>query len=461
MSPPRMSRPSTWTDVPEPRMSLADRAPTGPTRGNEALRSWNESVNGRTAAIVGLGYVGLPLALGLLDQGWDVIGVDVSLGRISAIRDGDVDLLPADLARLATFVDAPTFPLTTCPRRVVEADTVIICVPTPVDEHLVPDLRPLSAACASVVEHATAGQTIVLTSTSYVGTTRDLLVQPLVARGLRVGKDIFVAFSPERIDPGNAEHLQEKITRVVGGVTTECTRRTAAVLRGTVSTIHEVCSPEAAEMSKLLENTFRAVNIALANEFADACRHLGLEPMEIIRAAETKPYGFMPFYPGPGVGGQCIPCDPHYLLWQLRAQRLALPLIDTAMTAIAARPGKVTDRARELLADTGRGISGARVLIVGITYKPGVADTRASPALEILHALADAGAHVLYTDPLVPSLSSQGLVLVSEDDPGSQIWDLVLVHALHPGMDVSWLPRQALILDASYRLTNVEHPATL
>lgn len=263
-------------------------------------------------------------------------------------------------------------------------------MPTPVDRHLVPDLGALSAACASVVEHAVPGQLLMLTSTTYVGTTRDLLVEPLTARGFVVGEDIFVAFSPERIDPGNARHTQDTTPRVVGGTGRETTDRAAAVLARTAPSVHVLPSPEAAEMTKLWENTFRAVNIALANEFAENCRTLGIDPIPVIEAAATKPYGFMPFYPGPGVGGHCIPCDPHYLLWQLRAERTASPVIEAAMTAIAGRPGMVVRRVRELLGERGLATVGARVLVVGIAYKPGVADLRESPALEIIEELAAA-----------------------------------------------------------------------
>jgi nucleotide sugar dehydrogenase len=214
-------------------------------------------------------------------------------------------------------------------------------------------------------------------------------------------------------------------------------------------------------MTKLWENTFRAVNIALANEFAEDCNGLGLDPLPIIEAAATKPYGFMPFYPGPGVGGHCIPCDPHYLLWQLRALRISSPLIDTAMTAIASRPRKVVRRARELLADRGRSTSGARVLVVGVAYKPGVADVRESPALEILEELAEEGAKVHFTDPLVPSLRLGAELLSSVAVPEAESWDLILVHTMHPGVDLSWLADRTAVLDATYRLNSVPAKAVV
>ncbi|MGW0204258.1 nucleotide sugar dehydrogenase [Streptomyces sp. NPDC003233] len=412
-------------------------------------------------AVVGLGYVGLPTALALLAAGNEVVGIDVSEARLAAIRSGDVDLLPSDHDRLSAHRDDPRFALTADPAAIQRARTVVVCVPTPVDRHLVPDLNALSAACAAVVAHAVPGQLIMLTSTTYVGTTRELLIEPLTARGFRVGTDVFVAFSPERIDPGNAHHAQDRTPRVAGGTNDLTNRLAEAVLQRTAPAVHLLPSAEQAEMTKLWENTFRAVNIALANEFAEDCRVLGLEPMPIIEAAATKPYGFMPFYPGPGVGGHCIPCDPHYLLWQLRARRVSSPLVDTAMTAIAGRPRRVVQRARGLLAEHGRSVSGARVLVVGVAYKPGVADLRESPALEILEELAADGAKVEFFDPLVTSLRLGAAVHTSVPEPAGQEWDLVLVHTLHPGVGLDWLAGQPLVLDATYRLDSVTAKAVV
>ncbi|MEV7685511.1 nucleotide sugar dehydrogenase [Streptomyces bungoensis] len=412
-------------------------------------------------AVVGLGYVGLPTALALLAAGNEVVGVDVSEDRLAAIRCGEVDLLPSDHVRLTAHREDPRFTLTNDPAAIQRARTVVICVPTPVDRHLVPDLTALSAACATVVAHAVPGQLIMLTSTTYVGTTRELLVGPLTARGFRVGTDVYVAFSPERIDPGNAHHAQDRTPRVAGG-TNELTNRLAeAVLQRTAPAVYLLPSAEQAEMTKLWENTFRAVNIALANEFAEDCRVLGLEPLSIIEAAATKPYGFMPFYPGPGVGGHCIPCDPHYLLWQLRARRVSSPLIDAAMSAIAGRPRRVVQRARDILAERGTSVSGARILVVGVAYKPGVADLRESPALEIMEELAEDGAKVEFSDPLVTSLRLGAAVLPSVSEPAAREWDLVLVHTVHPGVDLGWLAGQPLVLDATYRLDSVPSKAVV
>ena len=260
-----------------------------------------------------------------------------------------------------------------------------------------------------------------------------------------------MAFSPERIDPGVEAHAPDRTPRVVGGVTAECTARAIKVLRHTASAIHPVSSPEAAEMTKLVENTFRAVNIALANEFSDTARELGVDVIEVITAAATKPYGFMPFYPGPGVGGHCIPCDPHYLLWQLRARRFDSPVTRTAMTAIAMRPRDIVSQARAILAENACATRGARVLVVGVTYKPDVADIRESPALEIIDELAAAGARVAFIDPLVGHLETPHARLSSHENPGGGTWDLVLIHTRHAGVDYEWLAGHPTVLDTTYR----------
>ncbi|MFZ2165518.1 MAG: nucleotide sugar dehydrogenase [Propionibacteriaceae bacterium] len=404
-----------------------------------------------TVGIVGMGYVGLPTALSFMDAGRKVIGVDVSRLRLAQIQRGDVDLLDRDRDRLRGHLEADALALAESGEALRDAVAVVVCVPTPVDANLVPDLKPLRAACRVVVENAVPGQLIVLTSTTYVGCTRELVVEPLMARGFTPGVDIHVVFSPERIDPGVASHRPEDTPRVIGGVTKACLQRGLDLLEPTCKHLFTVSSPEAAEMTKLLENTFRAVNIALVNEFADASRALGVDVMEVIGAAATKPYGFMRFNPGPGVGGHCIPCDPHYLLWQLKSERRDSPVIDAAMKAIAARPSKVTTRITELLADLGVPPRQARVHVVGVTFKPGVADLRESPSLDILEWLLRRCLRVTYTDSYVPEIVLAGHQLTSRDDvpPGT---DLVVVLTVHPDSDVVGLQEFPTVLDASYRM---------
>lgn len=406
-----------------------------------------------SVAVVGLGYVGLPTALALHRGGVAVRGVDVSRARLDAIRAGEVDLLPTDQLALSAALTSDDFAVGDDPTAIADVDAVIICVPTPVDDHLSPDLAALAGACRAVVDWAQPGQVLVLTSTTYVGSTHDLLVAPLAAeRGLVAGRDVSVAFSPERIDPGVADHEQGRTPRVVGGTTPECTRRAAELIGRLTSTVHAVSSAETAEMTKLYENTFRAVVLALANEVAGICRSLGLDAVEVTDAAATKPYGFLATYPGPGVGGHCIPCDPHYLLWQMKAHRTPTPLIEQAMTSIAQRPHEVVSRTVEVLSDLGRGTAGARVLVVGVSYKPGVRDVRETPALDIIRGLEQRGALVTYHDPLVPQLRLRGGRVITSDPAAAQrTWDLVLLHTVHPGADLAWVADHPVVLDATYR----------
>jgi len=410
-------------------------------------------VDSERIAVVGLGYVGLPTALALHRAGGTVLGLDISQRRLAEIHEGLCDLTPADHERLAEALgDADRFEISSETDRLAEADGVIICVPTPIDSHQVPDLRALTAACACVCAHARAGQTIVLTSTTYVGATRDLLVEPLTERGFTIGSDICVAFSPERIDPANTSFPQEAVPRVLGASSTQCARRGAQIVSAVAPTVHLVSSPEAAEMTKLYENAFRAVNVTLANEMAEAARVLGLSAPEIVDAAATKPYGFMAFQPGPGVGGHCIPCDPHYLLWQLRPHH-SMPLVEQAMAGIAQRPRQVADRAAEVLArEAGRGLVDARILLVGVAYKPGVADVRESSAVALIELLRTRGARVEYHDPLVPVVERGGETLIAVAEPNPSGYDLLIAHTLHPEFDYGFLDGDRPLLDCTYRL---------
>ncbi|MEV7175008.1 nucleotide sugar dehydrogenase [Streptomyces sp. NPDC093224] len=421
---------------------------------DQPVTVWPEKLS--SVAIIGMGYVGLPTALGLHAGGIKIIGIDRDQRRLDTIRSCEADLIDADLRRLEKSLPQETFELTSDVSRLAEADAVMVCVPTPVDRHLMPDLAALEGACAALLEHARPGQTLVLTSTSFVGTTKRLLVDPLTARGFAVGEDIAVASSPERIDPGNVTHTQAETPRVVGGVTPSCARRAGEVISILTPAVHTVGSPEAAEMTKLYENSFRAVNIALANEFAEVCAGLSLDPIEVTEAAATKPYGFMKFSPGPGVGGHCIPCDPHYLLWQLRASRGTAPLLTQAMLSIAERPGQVVGRLMEELSLRGKGLAGTRVVLVGVAYKPGVQDVRSSSALDIIGLLTARGAHVEYFDPLADRLLlDDGTTAASISRPRGEDWDVALIHTTHPGHDYTWVTDCPIVVDATYRFDPV------
>ncbi|WP_052690543.1 nucleotide sugar dehydrogenase [Pseudarthrobacter chlorophenolicus] len=413
-------------------------------------------------AIVGLGYVGLPTALAINASGRRVLGLDVSERRLAVIREQQADLLDSDKERLKTALLDPSFMLTSDLSLLAHAAAVVVCVPTPVDEYLVPDLGILRAACASVVEYAVPGQLLMLTSTTYVGTTRDLLAMPLAAKGLIPGRDVYVAFSPERINPGVDSFSHEDVPRVVGGVTAACGEAAERLLSASTKLVHVVPSADAAEMTKLVENTFRAVNIALANEFAQICHELDMEVMDVINAAATKPYGFMPFTPGPGVGGHCIPCDPHYLLWQLRKARVTAPVIEQAMIGIAGRPHQVVEKARRILSERNHGLAGARVMVVGVAYKPDVEDLRESPALEIIAELIADGAEVAYSDPwCLTAPDGRGGTLIS--NPAPQLWeaDLVILHTRHSQTDLDWLGNATAVLDTTYRLPKADNVTRL
>ncbi len=401
-------------------------------------------------AVVGLGYVGLPTAIALRNAGCRIVGIDVSGPRLTAIRKGRAELLDSERRDLARHLTGDGFVLTSRIKALDAADLVLICVPTPVDEQLRPDLEILRGACASVVKHARLGQTLVLTSTTYVGTTRELLVEPLKARGLVVGEDVFVAFAPERIDPGVTDHEQLQTPRVMGGVSEECFERAAAVLRHTCKHLHRVSSPEAAEMVKLYENTFRAVNIALAFEIAEACRTHALDPVEVTEGAASKPYGFMAHYPSAGVGGHCIGVDPYYLLHDLRDRGRPALMAEAALAKVSGRPRHVAWRAHELLVELGRPLAEARILVVGASYKPGVADTREAPAVEIIARLRAEGARVDYYDPLVPTLKL-GTARLRGVRPEAEGYDLAILATLHPGHDYEWLERCPAVLDCTYR----------
>ncbi|MGE5289596.1 MAG: nucleotide sugar dehydrogenase [Micromonosporaceae bacterium] len=415
-----------------------------------------------SVAVVGLGYVGLPTALALHSRCSRIIGIDISQRRLRDISSREADLTESDRQRLAAALVDGTLELTGDVGRTADADAVIICVPTPVDADHLPDLAALRSACATVVTHARRGQTIILTSTTFVGTTRELIVSPLADRGMRVGTDVFVAFSPERIDPGNPDHIQWETPRVVGGVTAECSSRAARVISSLTDVVYLVSTPEAAEATKLYENVFRAVTLALANEFADVCSALGLDPIEVTLAAGTKPYGFLGAFPGPGVGGHCIPCDPYYLLWQLDRRGKAAPLIEQAMKSISLRPLRVVERAAEVLAAADRDLAGARVIVAGVSYKAGVRDLRESPALPIIAGLTRRGAHVAYYDPLVSSVRlADGQVLETERAPRGVEWDLTIVHTVHPGIDYSWAHDCPRVLDATYQFDGASHRAVV
>jgi UDP-N-acetyl-D-glucosamine dehydrogenase len=410
-------------------------------------------------AVVGLSHAGLPSALALRSAGFRIVGIDTSSSRLNDIRSGRADLLGVGMEDLRSRLCDEGFVLTDKLEAVSAAAMVLICVPTTIDANGRPNLEALRRTCGAVVEHARAGQTLVLTSTTYVGATRELLTQPLGERGLSVGEDVFVAFSPECLPPGASVELESPTPRIVGAVSESCFRRASELLRPIASSLHRVSSPAAAEMAKMYESTFRAVNIALAFEMADACRAQALDPVEVTDAAATRSSRFMAHYPSAGVGGHGVGVDPHYLLHSLRERGCTAQLAEDALRIVAARPHRVAMRAHELLLRSGRSLRELRVLVVGVAYKTGVADCANAPAVEIISRLLADGVHVDYHDPLVGVLHVDGEELSGVDpDPrrdasgfGPEDYELAIVVGLQPGYDYGWLGRCPQVLDCTYR----------
>jgi UDP-N-acetyl-D-glucosamine dehydrogenase len=406
-----------------------------------------------SAAVVGLGFAGLPTALALHGRCPRIIGIDTSEERLGVIAARGAELAGPDRPVLDAALARRTLVLTSDVGAVSEADAVIICVPAHVDGSGVPDLTALRGACAAAVEGARPGQTIILTSTSYVGTTRELLAEPLAARGLRVGTDVFVAFSPEPAGAGEPGQDRREVPRVVGGVTRACGGRAAKVVSKLTDRALPLSTPEAAEAAALYETIFRAVSLALANEFADACATLRVDPIEVTLAAGLSPQNL----PGPGLG---VPRAPHHLLWQLGHLGQASPLIEQTMRSIARRPGQVVDRACDMLAAGGAAPAGAKVVVIGAASRSGVPDVAESPAIPIISGLVSRGATVSYYDPLVPVLRlPSGQEIRTLRDPRGADFDLAVVHTLHPGVGYTWVAGCRLVLDATYEFGAAPHSA--
>jgi UDP-N-acetyl-D-glucosamine dehydrogenase len=360
-----------------------------------------------TVGVVGLGYVGLPLAVEFAHGGLSAVGIDLDARKVTAIQRGKSYIPDVPTADVAALVSAGRLQATTDFSVIKDLDTVNICVPTPLRKTKDPDMSYIVSAVEAIAEHLHPGMLIVLESTTYPGTTEEV-VQPLLERsGLKAGRDFFLAFSPERVDPGNGTFTTRNVPKVVGGMTPVCAELAAALYGTAVDTVVPVSSPRVAEMVKLLENTFRAVNIGLVNEIALMCDRLGIDVWEVIDAAKTKPFGFMPFYPGPGLGGHCIPIDPFYLSWKAKQSGFEARFIELAGQVNGSMPHFVVDKIAEALNGARKAVNGSRVLIVGVTYKRDIDDIRESPALDVMTLLHEKGARLSYSDPFVPTLSSR------------------------------------------------------
>jgi UDP-N-acetyl-D-glucosamine dehydrogenase len=424
-------------------------------------------------AIVGLGYVGLPLAVAFAEHGFPVIGIDVDARKVTSLNHGESYVQDIPSERLAAIVargnpaaeGSPaggTFRATTDYAALATCDAAIICVPTPLNKTRDPDVRFVIAAGESVAQYIRPGMLLALESTTYPGTTEDLLLPMLTGRAIadrlhvkrfEVGTDFFLAFSPERIDPGNQQYVVENTPKVVGGVTPACREVAVALYGAAIEQIVPISSTQAAEMVKLLENTFRAVNIALVNEVAIMCDKLGIDVWEVIEAAATKPYGFMKFTPGPGVGGHCIPLDPFYLSWKMKTLNYNARFIQLAGEINSDMPRYWVEKAVDALNDAGKPLKNSRVLVLGVAYKRNIDDLRESPALDIIELLRAKGADVRYHDPYVPVISHNGHDLTCEPalDPALRAADCVVIvtdHSVYDWSDV--FAKARLIVDTRH-----------
>ena len=398
-----------------------------------------------SVGVVGLGYVGLPLALGFCNKGFQVWGVDSAPDKISLLRQGRSYVSDVADAAIKHCLETGRFSPAVDYDGLSQVEVICICVPTPLRKTRDPDMSYVVAVAEELVKVLRKGQLIILESTVYPGATEELVSPILEKSGLRAGVDFSLAFSPERVDPGNKRFTPLDVPKVVGGLTPRCTERAAAIYRRVFNRVVPVASSREAEMTKLLENTFRAVNIGLINELALVARKMGINIWNVIAAAETKPFGFMPFYPGPGLGGHCIPIDPFYLAWKAKAYDADTSFIELADRVNRQMPNHVVGRVAELLNNVGKPLRNAKILLLGVAYKPDVNDIRESPALDIVGHLVRSGSHVSYNDPLVGEfdfmdqtwqsqllseelLESQDCVVIVTDHT-SYDWDFVAAHA--------------------------------
>jgi UDP-N-acetyl-D-glucosamine dehydrogenase len=407
--------------------------------------------------VIGIGYVGLPLVAEFVRAGYRTTGLDNDPEKVRLLNAGESYIPDVPTSDLASHVKSGKLDATTDRAILAKADAVIVCVPTPLNKTKDPDMRFIVSATEAIAEYQHPGMLVVLESTTYPGTTSEVLVPKLTEKGLKLGQDVFVAFSPERVDPGNKVYKTKNTPKVVGGCTPRCLEVVQSLYKEIIDTLVPVSSPEAAEMVKLLENTFRAVNIGLVNEVALMSRKLGIDPFEVIRAAASKPFGFMPFYPGPGLGGHCIPIDPLYLSWKLRTLQYQAKFIDLADSINSNMPNYVVERAATALNDQSKAMRGSKVLVYGIAYKKDVSDVRESPAFAVIHGLMQRGAEVSIMDPYVTEVDEEGVTLKATDPASSfSPYDLVIIVTDHTSLERERLLREAkAVLDTRDALRGI------
>jgi UDP-N-acetyl-D-glucosamine dehydrogenase len=402
-----------------------------------------------TIGVVGLGYVGLPLAVEKAKAGYNVIGFDVQQKRVDMVNDGINYIGDVVDEELAEIIKDKKLLATTDYSLIQEVDAVAICVPTPLDMYQQPDTSYVESSGKEIAKFMRPGMLIVLESTTYPGTTEEILKPILEGTGLKTGEDFFLAYSPERVDPGNKDFNTKNTPKVVGGITPNCTKVAAELYKSVLEgDVHEVSSPAVAEMEKILENTFRHINIALANEMAVLCNRMGIDVWEVIDAAATKPYGFMPFYPGPGLGGHCIPIDPFYLTWKAREYKYHTKLIELAGEINNAMPEYVVSRSMQILNKNQRSLNGAKVLVLGVAYKKDIDDVRESPALDILSEMSKEGADFTVVDPHVKQFRLNGEVIEPVDLTEEALVnaDLVLITTDHSGFDYKMIAEKSPVI---------------
>ena len=398
--------------------------------------------------VVGLGYVGLPLAVEKAKAGYDVIGFDVQESKVESVNSGKNYIGDIVDNELSDLVNKGKLKATTDFSFVSEVDAVAICVPTPLDLYKQPDISYVVNSTKSIAKYLHRGMLVVLESTTYPGTTEEVLKPILEETGLKCGKDFFLGFSPERVDPGNKQFKTKNTPKVVGGCTEECTEVAAMLYRSVLEgEVYVVSSPAVAEMEKILENTFRNINIALANEMAILCKKMNIDVFEVIDAAKTKPYGFMAFYPGPGLGGHCIPLDPFYLEWKAKEYDFHTRLIETSGEINDRMPEFVVDNAMKLLNEAKKAMNGSKVLLLGAAYKNDIDDMRESPTLKVIEHLEKNGAYVLVNDPYIPEFKHKGKLYTSYDlDKGLEEADIVIITTNHSCYDYEKIVEKAKIL---------------
>jgi len=387
--------------------------------------------------VIGLGYVGLPLSMEFASSGFRVVGIDTDAEKVRLLGEGKSYIQDVPAERIKEAIDAGTFEATTDFSVLESLDAVDICVPTPLRKTRDPDISYVRAAVAEIVKHLHPQMLVILDSTTYPGTTDEVILSRLETTGLKVGEDFYLAFSPERVDPGNAEWNTRNIPKVVGGVTRACTEHATLLYEQTLGPVVPVSSTRVAEMVKLLENTFRSVNIGLVNEMALMCDRMGIDAWEVIDAAATKPFGFMPFYPGPGLGGHCIPIDPFYLSWKAKESGFEARFIELAGVINGSMPYHVVSKVVDSLNENGKPAKGSKVLILGVAYKEDINDVREAPALDIIKLLQDKGAVVSYSDPFVPILHHDGLSSSSEELTPALLSDVdcIVITTAHSSVD--------------------------